>query len=44
MPFTFAARFDSECNECFCDIYEGDEVGWLDGQVVCEACLNAQDA
>jgi hypothetical protein len=43
MARTFTACYDSECNGCFCDIYEGDEIGWLDGEVVCESCLESED-
>jgi hypothetical protein len=39
MARTFSARFDSECDECGCDIWEGDEVGWRDGSVVHEDCM-----
>ena len=39
MARTFSARFDSECNGCYGAIWEGDEVGWLNGEVVCETCL-----
>jgi hypothetical protein len=39
MAGTFSARFDSECGECFCDIYAGDEVGWRDDSVVHEECM-----
>lgn len=39
MAHTFSARFDSECNGCYSAIFEGDEVGWLDGEVVCETCV-----
>ena len=45
MARTFSARFDSECNGCYGAIFEGDEVGYLDGEVVCETCLTeAEDA
>jgi hypothetical protein len=39
MAKTFSARFDSECDHCCHDIYEGDEAGWRDGVVVHEECL-----
>lgn len=42
MARTFDARFDSECDECGCEIYEGDEVGWLDGTVVHAVHLEEQ--
>lgn len=40
MARTFYARFDGECGECFCEIYEGDEVGWRDGEVVHVDCMD----
>lgn len=43
MARTFTARFDSECNGCFNTIFEGDEAGWKDGEVVCEQCLEDDD-
>lgn len=39
MASTFTARFDSECKECYGQIWVGDEAGWVDGEVVCEGCF-----
>lgn len=39
MASIFTARFDSECDESGTTIFEGDEVGWKDGSVVHEECM-----
>ena len=43
MPRTFTARFDSECGHCFGTIFEGDEVGWRDDEVVHDQCMEEDD-
>jgi hypothetical protein len=39
----FTARYDSECNECFGDIWEGDQARYKEGEVVCEECGSTGD-
>lgn len=36
----FTARFDSECAECLITIFEGDEAGYVSGEVCCESCCD----
>lgn len=47
MPFrsgtVYRAYRDFECDLCFCDIYEGDDFGYVDGEKVCEPCWDAAD-
>lgn len=40
MPRTFTARYDGECAECYADIAEGDEIGYVDGEICCESCCD----
>lgn len=35
----FLARYDGRCPGCDEPIYEGDRVGWVDGEVCCEDCV-----
>lgn len=35
---TFTAVYDGSCNECGDDIFEGDEIAYLDDDVVCADC------
>lgn len=35
---TFVAVYDGHCAECDDDIFSGDEIAYLDDQVVCEGC------
>lgn len=35
---TVRAFNDTECDICFLDIWEGDEIGWVDGEKACENC------
>ena len=34
----FLARYDGECTNCFAEIYEGDDIAFVDDQIVCEEC------
>lgn len=39
----FTARYDSECNGCLGEIWEGDEAGYVEGEVMCELCCDVED-
>lgn len=40
MPRTFTARYEGECSECFADICEGDDIGYVAGEICCESCCD----
>lgn len=40
MGARFIARFHGECGECDGAIFEGDEAGYMEGEVWCANCLN----
>lgn len=40
----FTARFDSECNQCCGEIFEGDDAGYVDDAVVCGECYDEAKA
>lgn len=42
MARTFTARYDGECSECFCEISEGDEIGYVDDEICCESCCESR--
>lgn len=37
---TFTANFSDRCSDCYDDIEEGDEVAFLNTDLVCWACLD----
>lgn len=39
---TFTAAFDGECETCFEDIFEGDQIGYLPGddKPSCDECVD----
>lgn len=39
---TFTAAFDGECETCFEDIFEGDQIGYLPGddRPSCDECVD----
>jgi formylmethanofuran dehydrogenase subunit E len=37
----FEAQFEGDCAECAEPIDIGDEVGWVDEEVVCRSCYDA---
>lgn len=41
----FTAQFDSECDTCGGDIYEGDEAGYLPGanRASCQDCIEEHE-
>lgn len=39
----FTASFESDCGHCFGQIYEGDQIRYLDGQVACEDCVQEDE-
>jgi len=41
MGASFTARFDSECADCGGLILEGDPAGYVDDEVCCEECWEA---
>ena len=37
---TFEAKFDGRCKACDLAVYEGDLMGWVDDEAVCDGCYN----
>lgn len=35
---TFVAAYNGHCNDCGNDIEEGDDIAYLDDEIVCEEC------
>ena len=43
MANPFPNRFDSECQECECELLEGDTVFADDGNFICEDCAEGRE-
>ena len=40
---TYPAYSDTECEGCGLNIWEGDEIGFVDGEKVCERCWEEEE-
>lgn len=43
-PRRFRAAYPGDCNSCLAEFDEGEEVGYVDDELVCEACCDEEDA
>lgn len=39
MILVFSVAYDGECSECGASFRAGDQVGWIDDQIICENCV-----
>lgn len=39
----FPAAYDGDCKHCYFDISQGDSIGYIDDEIACESCCDAEE-